>query len=373
MGGVSFILPLTLLGLAAIVSLVAGIWLLVLAFRKRVWWGLAVLFIPMANIVFMIMEWAEARRPFYLSLLAIPLLAGAFFAVPKEARDKMDFARQFATQGLPKGSPIEDEADEDAEPEPAPAVLAAGGKSTAPSANVTFAQASKAPATGAPKQPEKVASSPAPQPRSIPASVEAKLAELQDRQALLLARKKRLKPNDQSSALALSQEIVAYNAELQAALSARERLVTSGALTAPAKTPAAGQIAGLPFTVEKATLRDGVLTLRQGGDFFADREVSIFLFLKDGESPAGRKWQFGANKGMDQPHVHLSWRENGQELPKTKIFMSDYQLNLEFDRATKDGLAGRIVLTTPDEKKSTVNGTFTAQLESRKPAVASSK
>ena len=76
---------------------------------------------------------------------------------------------------------------------------------------------------------------------------------------------------------------------------------------------------------------------------------------------------------MDQPHVHLSWRENGQELPKTKIFMSDYQLNLEFDRATKDGLAGRIVLTTPDEKKSTVNGTFTAQLESRKPAVASSK
>ena len=250
MGGVSFILPLTLLGLVAIVSLVAGIWLLVLAFRKRVWWGLAVLFIPMANIVFMIMEWAEARRPFYLSLLAIPLLAGAFFAVPKEARDKMDFARQFATQGLPKGSPIEDEADEDAEPEPAPAVLAAGGKSTAPSANVTFAQASKAPATGAPKQPEKVASSPAPQPRSIPASVEAKLAELQDRQALLLARKKRLKPNDQSSALALSQEIVAYNAELQAALSARERLVTSGALTAPAKTPAAGQIAGLLFTVE---------------------------------------------------------------------------------------------------------------------------
>ncbi len=369
----SFILPLTLLGLAVIVSLAAGIWLLVLAFRKRVWWGLAVLFVPLANIVFMIREWAEAKRPFYLSLLAIPFLAGAYFSVPQEMRDKVDFARQLATPGLPNGAPSVDEADEDSAPAPAPAVLAAGGKSTTPSANVTFAQASKAPTTGAPKQPEKVASSPAPVPRSIPASVEARLSELQDRQALLLARKKRLKPNDQAGAVALSQEIVAYNAELQTALSARDRLVTSGALAAPAKTPAAGQIAGLPFTVEKATLRDGILTLRQGGDFFADREVSIFLFLKEGESPAGRKWQFGANKGMGQPHVHLAWRENGQDLPKTKIFMSDYQLNLEFDRPAKDGLPGRIVLTTPDEKKSTVNGTFTAQFEPKKPAVASSK
>ena len=323
----SLVFAFILLGLAAIVSVGTGIWMLVLAFRKRIWWGLAVLFVPLANLVFLIVEWSEAKRPFFFSLLAIPLGLGGFFLIPKDKLATLDLARQLATQGAAATEPDEASA------------LATGA---APASPATVAPAPK------------------------PAEVEARLADLHDKEALLLNRKKRLDPKNKAAALALSQEIAAYNAELQAALAARQQLLDSGALLVPATTPAAGQIAGLPFTVEKATLKDGILTLRQGSEFFADREVAIFLFLKDGENPAGRKWQIAASKDFGQPHVHLSWRDGSQSLPKTKIFMNDYQLHLEFEPGAKGALTGKIVLTTPDERKSTVNGIFTAQVVATK-------
>ncbi len=56
---------LVLLGvLAAIVSTVFSIWLVVIAFRKHVLWGLASLFLPFAAIVFAIKYWQESRKPF---------------------------------------------------------------------------------------------------------------------------------------------------------------------------------------------------------------------------------------------------------------------------------------------------------------------
>ncbi len=149
---------------------------------------------------------------------------------------------------------------------------------------------------------------------------------------------------------------------MQDALAARQQLVSAGALLVPASTPAAGQIAGLPFTVENATLKDGILTLSQGHAFFADREVTIFLFLKNGESPLGRKWEVGAGKNADHPHVHLSWRDAGQSLPKTRILMNDYRLHLEFEPGKNGAVNGRIALTAPGEQNSRVNGTFTAQV-----------
>src|SRR5260221_438722 len=50
---------------------------------------------------------------------------------------------------------------------------------------------------------------------------------------------------------------------------------------------AAGKVHGLDFKVESAKMENGILTIRQGKDFFAEREMTIFLFLKPGESVQG--------------------------------------------------------------------------------------
>ena len=51
---------------ASIASMVGGIWLTVVAFRRNALWGLAVFFIPFANIVYAVKFWDEAKKPFLL-------------------------------------------------------------------------------------------------------------------------------------------------------------------------------------------------------------------------------------------------------------------------------------------------------------------
>ncbi len=51
--------------LLVLVALVAFIWLVVLAFQKRIWWGVGVLFLsPMTATMYAIKYWKEVKRPF---------------------------------------------------------------------------------------------------------------------------------------------------------------------------------------------------------------------------------------------------------------------------------------------------------------------
>jgi len=53
--------------LASIVSLVAFVWLCVLAFREHIGWGLSVFFFsPIAAIVFAIKHWQQSKKPFLI-------------------------------------------------------------------------------------------------------------------------------------------------------------------------------------------------------------------------------------------------------------------------------------------------------------------
>lgn len=71
------LLGTALLFLGLVISVVAGIWFLVVAFRQSVLWGLGCLFVPFVPLVFLIVHWAEAKRPFLWSLVAIlPMIAG---------------------------------------------------------------------------------------------------------------------------------------------------------------------------------------------------------------------------------------------------------------------------------------------------------
>jgi len=51
-----------------IISLVGGIWLLVKAFQESVLWGLGCLFVPFVSLIFVIMHWPKAGKPFLISL-----------------------------------------------------------------------------------------------------------------------------------------------------------------------------------------------------------------------------------------------------------------------------------------------------------------
>lgn len=59
---------LALAGLCVVANLIAQVWLVVLAFRQSVLWGLASLFVPCAQLVFVVQFWQRAKRPFLLAL-----------------------------------------------------------------------------------------------------------------------------------------------------------------------------------------------------------------------------------------------------------------------------------------------------------------
>jgi hypothetical protein len=63
-------------GVALIANLVGAVWLLVLAFQESVLWGLLSLFVPCAQLVFVVQHWQKAKRPALLSLGG----SGAFMA-----------------------------------------------------------------------------------------------------------------------------------------------------------------------------------------------------------------------------------------------------------------------------------------------------
>ncbi len=75
------ILGLILLVIGGVASFATGIWFLVVAFQQSVLWGLGCLFLPFVSLIFLIVHWAEAKRPFLWSLAAcVPLLIGAMLS-----------------------------------------------------------------------------------------------------------------------------------------------------------------------------------------------------------------------------------------------------------------------------------------------------
>ena len=125
-------------------------------------------------------------------------------------------------------------------------------------------------------------------------------------------------------------------------------------------TTAKGKIHGENFTIDAAKIQSGILTLRQGKDFFPDRSLKIFLFLKKDEDPQGKSFNITKDKGFGSPHIHMSWKVEGKDVPETKIYMKDYAMRLDFGKRQKGGLPGKIYLSLPDDFKSYVAGSFLA-------------
>jgi len=128
-------------------------------------------------------------------------------------------------------------------------------------------------------------------------------------------------------------------------------------------TPAKGQIHGKPFVVESSHIENGVLTLYLGKDAQADLAVRIVLFTPAWEVPAGKHFKFTNASGTGLPQVVISWNEAGLDAPREQKFTDKYSLQLEFGAEKNGKLPGKIHLTLPDEVKSSVAGTFEADIK----------
>jgi len=53
----------------AVIGLVGGIMLLIVAFKENIGWGIACILIPCLTIVFAIMHWEKAKKPFLIELV----------------------------------------------------------------------------------------------------------------------------------------------------------------------------------------------------------------------------------------------------------------------------------------------------------------
>jgi hypothetical protein len=66
-----------------LIFIVGGFWFMVRAFTESVLWGLAVLFIPIVSIFFLIVHWENAKRPFFVQLFGFAILGlGVFLNRP---------------------------------------------------------------------------------------------------------------------------------------------------------------------------------------------------------------------------------------------------------------------------------------------------
>ena len=121
-----------------------------------------------------------------------------------------------------------------------------------------------------------------------------------------------------------------------------------------------GKIHGEEFVLDAAEFQNGILTLRQGKDTFPDLALTIFLFLKEGETVEGKKFTTTPKTGSGKPHVHVKWREKkGEGMPETEMVMDEYAMVLEFGKKETGKIPGRIYACLSDKLRSVVAGTFT--------------
>ena len=71
-----------LIAIGLIIALAYGIILLIKAFQTHILWGLGSLFVPFVSLVFVIMHWDVAKKPFLMGLISIPFYIAGTAMLP---------------------------------------------------------------------------------------------------------------------------------------------------------------------------------------------------------------------------------------------------------------------------------------------------
>lgn len=132
------------------------------------------------------------------------------------------------------------------------------------------------------------------------------------------------------------------------------------------KDTAAGKIHGRNFVCRQAVLLHDFLALRSGKGWQSEMAANIFLD-RSADSPraaemlSGRSFEVGTNQTDSRPAVSLVWQDGN--LRVTELFTNGYAMKLEFGTVSSNRLPGKIYLCLPDETRSYVVGTFTAEIQ----------
>ena len=68
----------------SIIALFYGIILLIRAFQTHILWGLGSLFVPFVSLIFVIMNWDVAKKPFLMGLISIPFYLAGLAMLPAD-------------------------------------------------------------------------------------------------------------------------------------------------------------------------------------------------------------------------------------------------------------------------------------------------
>jgi len=80
---------IALIYIGGLISFIGGIWLLVVAFKTSVWWGLGTLLLGPVGLVFVILHWQDAKKPFLVSLAGTVLMIIGVWKSPQFANAMM--------------------------------------------------------------------------------------------------------------------------------------------------------------------------------------------------------------------------------------------------------------------------------------------
>lgn len=114
-----------------------------------------------------------------------------------------------------------------------------------------------------------------------------------------------------------------------------------------------GELNGQPFAPQQGELIDGVLSLREGQDFFARREISIRLL-----QPVTGAVQVDVlpQDTGPQPEVVVSWLLPDQDLPDARRLNRGYTLHLKLEPEAPNKLIGDFHLVLPPQYRTALSG-----------------
>jgi ribosomal protein S27E len=130
---------------------------------------------------------------------------------------------------------------------------------------------------------------------------------------------------------------------------------------------AAGEIHGKDFVCRQAVLlQNGVLMLRSERGWQALISATIFVSSNAFSTNApevlsGRNFEITTNHTGFVPNVTLSWQEG--DLRIMEMFTNNFAMKLEFGNLSSNQLPGKIYFCLPDDLKSYVAGSFTAEVQ----------
>lgn len=123
-----------------------------------------------------------------------------------------------------------------------------------------------------------------------------------------------------------------------------------------------GELNGEPFAPQHAELIDGVLSLREGQDFFAQRAVNIRVpLMADGSV----RLNVLPTDAQPLPEIEISWLLADHDLPEARRINHSYTLYLDLKPEPPNKLKGSFHLVLPAQFRTALNGQvelFTDQL-----------